>query len=94
MNRLGKRGLQEGIESEDLEITVEGDLAVVIVEGEEVEAVKIEEGDDLVQVVEEIQIDYLEGKLGKGRMLESKLAMNTLMKACRSVGFRVSEKVS
>ena len=51
--------------AESLEITVEGDLAVVIVDGEEVEAVKIEEGDDLVQVVEEIKIDYLEGKRGK-----------------------------
>ena len=66
MKRLGKRRLQEGMESEALEITVEGDLAVVKVEGEEVEAVKIEEGDDLVQVVEEIKTDYLEGKLGKG----------------------------
>ena len=66
MKRLGKRKLQEGMESEALEITVEGDLEVVKVVGEEVEAVKIEEGDDLVQVVEEIKTDYLEGKLGKG----------------------------
>ena len=65
MKRLGKRRLQEGMESEALEITVEGDLAVVKVEGEEVEAVKIEEGDDLVQVIEEIKIDYLE-VIGKG----------------------------
>ena len=93
MKRLGKRRLQEGMETDELEIAVEGDLAVVKVEGEEVEAVRIEEGDDLVQVIEEIKTDYLEGKLGKGRRLESKLAMNTLMKACRSVGFRVSEKV-
>ena len=59
---------------ESLEITVEGDLAVVKVEGEEVEAVRIEEGDDLVQVVEEIKIDYLEGKLGnKGKKGKRKL---------------------
>ena len=60
MKRLGKRRLQEGMEIDELEITIEGDLAVVKVEGEEVEAVKIEEGDDLVQVLEEIKIDYLE----------------------------------
>lgn len=40
MKRLGKRRLQEGMETDELEITVEGDLAVVKVEGEEVEAVK------------------------------------------------------
>ena len=56
--------------AESLEITVEGDLAVVKVEGEEVEAVKIEEGDDLIQVVEEIQADYLEGKKGKRKLQE------------------------
>ena len=74
--------------------SIKGNLAVLKCRfNKNIYIVRIEEGDDLVQVVEEIKIDYLEGKLGKGRMLESKLAMNTLMKACRSVGFRVSEKV-
>ena len=47
-------------------------LAVVKGEGEEVEVVKIEE-DDLVQVVEEIKIDYLEGKRGKRWLQDGKL---------------------
>ena len=89
MKILGKRKLQEGMESEALEITVEGDLAVVKVEGEEVEAVRIEEGDDLVQVVEEIKIDYLEGKLGK----KGKKGKRKLQESSGWVGFKPRKRL-
>ena len=69
---------------ESLEITVEGDLAVVKVEGEEVEAVRIEEGDDLVQVVEEIKTDYLEGKRGK-RKLQEGIKVNSIKLLVKSI---------
>lgn len=72
MKRLGKRNRRlEGMEPESgLEVTMEGDLAIVIVDGEEVEAVKVEEGDDLVQVVEELKADYMEGRKGRRRLQE------------------------
>lgn len=70
-----------------VEISVEGDLAVVKVDGQEVEAVKIEEGDDLIQVVEEIEADYMEGhKASKGRgKLQEGIKINSIKLLVKSI---------
>lgn len=94
MKRLGKRRLQEGYEdsiSSPVEISVEGDLAVVKVDGQEVEAVKIEEGDDLIQVVEEIKADYMEGrKAHKGRR---KLQEGMSTSTAKMIGTSIQEAI-